>query len=82
MDTYNIDEAKSRFSELVDRVEAGDTVEIMRCGKLVARLSPAERSNSAEPAKKKFDIKALRALTDGLPMTREVVREMRDAARY
>ena len=39
MDGINIAEAKAHFSELVERAEAGETVDITRRGKLVARLS-------------------------------------------
>jgi prevent-host-death family protein len=70
-------DAKARLSELVDRVEAGETVEITRRGKPAARLVPTERKL------KKIDVKALKALTDGQPMQKSgIVREMRDSARY
>lgn len=41
----NIHEAKTRLSQLIERVEAGDEVVIARAGKPVARLvrMPAER---------------------------------------
>jgi prevent-host-death family protein len=35
-------EAKNRLSELVDRVLAGEVIEITRHGKVVARLAPPE----------------------------------------
>jgi prevent-host-death family protein len=34
-------EAKARFSELLDRAEAGEEITIRRQGKVVARLAPA-----------------------------------------
>jgi prevent-host-death family protein len=34
-------EAKARFSELLDRAEAGEEITIRRHGKVVARLAPA-----------------------------------------
>jgi prevent-host-death family protein len=40
MSTVNIHEAKSRLSELLRRVEAGEEVVIARAGKPVARLLP------------------------------------------
>ena len=39
MVTVNLAQAKARLSELLDRVEAGDTVVITRHGKSVARLT-------------------------------------------
>lgn len=80
MDGINIAEAKAHFSELVDRAEAGETVEIMRRGKPVARLVPPE------PKKKRFDAAELAAFTAGMTPQKqsagEFVREMRDSDRY
>ena len=39
----NMHEAKTNLSQLVARAEAGETVEIMRAGKVVATLSPRAR---------------------------------------
>ena len=76
----NIAEAKAHFSELVARAEAGETVDITRRGKLVARLVPPERKMQ------KIDVAALKALTDRMPMLDmgpgEFVRQMRDSDRY
>jgi prevent-host-death family protein len=80
MDAVSLSEAKAHLSALVDRVEAGETVDIMRRGKLAARLVPAEMP------KNKVDVAALRALTDSMPMqpipAGEFIREMRDSDRY
>lgn len=80
MDAYNLAEAKANLSDLVARAEAGETVEIMRRGKPVARLTPI-----VEP-KKALDINMLRALTEGMTMQTQsagdFVREMRDTDRY
>lgn len=80
MDGVNIAEAKAHLSELVERAEAGETVEIMRRGKPVARLVPIERKL------RKIDVAALKALTDRMPMhdvgAGEFIREMRDSDRY
>lgn len=77
MDSYSIADAKARLSELVDRVDAGETVEITRRGKLVARLEPPQRK------RKPFDFKGLKALTDSMPKSEQnavdIVREMRDS---
>jgi prevent-host-death family protein len=76
----NLADAKARLSELVDLAEAGETVEIMRRGKPVARLTPAEAP------KKKVDVEALRALLTRIPRqdqpAAEFIREMRESDRY
>ena len=41
MNTVSLAEAKAHLSELVDRVQAGDTIAITRYGKTVARLIAA-----------------------------------------
>jgi hypothetical protein len=75
----NLAEAKARLSELVDRVEAGDSIEILRRGKAVARLTAP-----ATP-RKRVDAALLRSLTDSLPPATEsaadLVRAMRDGDR-
>ncbi len=80
MDTVNLADAKAHLSELVDRAEAGDTVNILRRGKAVARLAPV-----TEP-RKAIDLAALRRLTDAMPLQKqeagEFVRGMRDGDRY
>ena len=40
MKTYNVHEAKTHFSRLLEEVEAGEDVVIARAGKPVARLTP------------------------------------------
>jgi len=80
MSAINLADAKARLSELVDRVEAGETVDILRRGKLVARLTPPERP------RKPIDLARLKAVTDQMPMQSEsagdFVRRMRDEDRY
>ena len=76
MKRVNLAEAKAHLSELIDRVEAGDSIEITRRGKPVARLT------AITPPRKPIDIKALRALTDSMPYSEQsaadLVRAMRD----
>ncbi len=43
MVTVNVHEAKSRLSELLEKVEQGEEVVIARAGKPVARLQPYEK---------------------------------------
>jgi len=80
MDGVSIAEAKAHLSELVDRAEAGETMEITRRGKPAARLSPPE------VPKRPIDLTKLRALTATLPWqsqsAAEFIREMRDSERY
>lgn len=80
MDSISLAEAKARLSELVDRVAAGDTIDITRRGKPVARLTGA-----AEP-RKPIDVALLRSLTAAMPRraesAAELVRSMRDDDRY
>lgn len=44
VETVNIHNAKTHFSRLVERVEAGEEVVIARAGRPVARLVPLRRS--------------------------------------
>ena len=80
MDAISLADAKARLSELVDRVEAGDSIKITRRGKAVARLSPATRP------RKRIDAALLQALTATMPLQTEsaadLVRSMRDGDRY
>ncbi len=80
MPTINLADAKSHLSALVDRVEAGESVDITRRGKPVARLAAIPH------ARKPVDVGRLRALTDSLPAQAEsaadLVRAMRDSDRY
>lgn len=80
MKHVNLADAKARLSELVDLAEAGETVEILRRGKPVARLTPVERP------KKPVDVEMLRALTSKfrrqVQPAGEFIRQMRDSDRY
>jgi prevent-host-death family protein len=80
MDTINLADAKAHLSELVDRVEAGDSIDITRRGKSVARLTAVARPRKA------IDATLLRSLTAGMPphsqTAADLVRSMRDGDRY
>ena len=80
METINLADAKAHLSELVDRVEAGDSINITRRGKPVARLSAV-----AQP-RRRIDVARLRSLTAMMPLqienAAELVRSMRDGDRY
>jgi prevent-host-death family protein len=76
----NLADAKAHLSELVDRVEAGDSIDITRRGKRVARLT------AVSSPRRPIDRSLLEALTAGMPRQTEgaadLVRSMRDSDRY
>ena len=80
MDGLNLPNAKAHLSELVDRAEAGETVEILRRDRPAARLSPLEAT------RKPIDADALARLTSRLSRQNrgaaKDVRATRDGDRY
>lgn len=80
MHTVKLADAKAHLSELVDRVEEGQTIAITRRGRLVAQLTGVTRP------RKPVDATMLQALTAKLPPEElpaaELVRSMRDGDRY
>lgn len=80
MHSVDLVDAKAHLSELVDRVEAGDTIDITRRGKPVARLTAVARP------RKPIDAGLLRSLTTTMPSevqgAADLVRSMRDGDRY
>ena len=58
MRSASVAEVKSRLSELLQCVEAGETISITRRGKPVARLV------AEQPARKRVDLAALRAFAE------------------
>ena len=80
MNAVNLADAKAHLSELIDRVEAGESVDITRRGKPVARLTAVARP------RRRVDAALLRSLTATLPPEAEdaadLVRSMRDGDRY
>ena len=80
MDAINLADAKAHLSELVDRVEAGDSIDITRRGKPVARLTAISRP------RKPIDVALLRSLTAIMPpqpqSAADLMRSMRDGDRY
>ena len=76
MERINLADAKARLSEIVDRVEAGESIEITRRGKPAARLVPPL------PEKQPVDVDALRVAAKKLPYQHEtgaeIIRRMRD----
>jgi prevent-host-death family protein len=80
MDAINLADAKAHLSELVDRVEAGDSIDITRRGKAVARLTAISRP------RKPIDVALLQSLTATMPpqpqSAADLMRSMRDGDRY
>ena len=80
METVNLADAKAHLSELIDRVEAGDSIDITRRGKPVARLTAVARP------RKRIDAALLQSLTAIMPTqgkaAADLVRSMRDGDRY
>ena len=79
MDTISLADAKARLSELIDRVEAGNSIDITRRGKAVARLTTVSTS------RKPINAALLQQLTSTMPSqppAAELVRSMRDGDRY
>jgi prevent-host-death family protein len=59
-------EAKTHFSELLERVEGGEEVTITRHGAPVARLVPVRRK--ATPDQRRAAIEGMRRLAKGLSL--------------
>jgi prevent-host-death family protein len=80
MNTISLTDAKAHLSELIDRVEAGDTIVIVRRGKPVAQLTAVARP------RKRVDAALLQAVTETMrPQPQDaasLVRSMRDGDRY
>jgi prevent-host-death family protein len=79
MDAINLADAKAHLSELVDRVEAGDTIDITRRGRPVARLTTVVKP------RRPVDLAVLQTLTASMSRAGDaaaLVRSMRDDDRY
>ncbi len=80
MEEVTVAEAKAHLSELIERAERGQPVQITRRGKLVARITGVERRV------KPIDLNELRALTASQPAqpepARSWLRSVRDEERY
>ena len=80
MTSVNIADAKARLSELVELASTGERVIITKRGKPVLELS------RPQVLPRRIDLAQLRAHTQGMPRQKqgagEMLRELRDAARY
>ena len=76
MATVNLAEAKAHLSNILDRVEAGETFVITRHGRPVARVSAAESVKKPIPFE---ELAAFRATMPTLPeSSAEILRALRD----
>ena len=85
MDRINLDETQESLSDVIARVEGGETIVVTRGGDVVARIEPA--SGTAEPKTlKPIDFERLRRVRESLPYQEEsagdFMRRLRDDARY
>lgn len=80
MTSISLAQAKAKLSELVERAASGETVEITKRGKPVARIVGVEKTL------KPIDIDALKKVAESMPYQEEsagdFVRRMRDEDRY
>lgn len=91
MITVGAFEAKTKFSELLDRVERGEEIVVTRHGKTVARIVPdgpldaeAERKvREAKAAEIKAEFARAREMlrSEGVSLTRDEIIELRDLGR-
>jgi prevent-host-death family protein len=70
-------EVKNKFSELIDRVEAGEIIGVTRHGKQVALLTPV---NQEQPSAKQA-IARLRELRAGTRLKGLSIKQLRDEGR-
>lgn len=79
MTDINLADAKARFSELVEKVTAGESFRIIRRGKAVAILSS---SHERQPV----DVELMRKISEKVPFqdqsAGDFIRAMRDEDRY
>jgi prevent-host-death family protein len=77
MKTVGTFEAKTRLSELLEAVEAGETIVITKRGKVVAHLTPPFAAQSGEDPV----VQALRKFQRSVKPGKETVRELIDLGR-
>lgn len=75
MKTVTFTEFRKNASEVLDLVEEGETIRILRHGKAIARIVPAEL-REAKPAWKR---RGLRLIARGASLSRAVLEERRSS---
>ena len=82
MHTISLSEFRANASAMIDRVERGETVRILRHGKPVAELVPAKSSAPEKLPSWKRPIKPLEyQRADGKTLAQLIIEE-RESARY
>ena len=76
MKTVTFTEFRKNASGVLDLVEKGESIRVLRHGKAVARIIPAEQ-REAQPAWKR---PGLRLVTPGASLTRAVLEERRSSS--
>lgn len=80
MRTVSLANAKAHLSELIAKVEGGETIVITKRGKVAVKLVAAEAPRRA------LDVERLRKHLESMPMQEEsagdFIRKMRDDERY
>jgi prevent-host-death family protein len=72
--TVSADAAKTRFSQLLEKVEAGEEIIITKLGAPVARLVPA--SNQPSSHERAAAIQRIRTLASGLSLGGQKVKDL------
>lgn len=84
MKHVTVQEARAQLEALLEAAQAGETIEIVRDGEVIAKLTPGPIEVPA--ASRPFDIEALREhqrkLTGPVERTEDALREWKDEARY
>lgn len=75
MKTVTFTEFRKNASDVLDLVEEGETIRILRHGKAIAKIVPAE-SREAKPAWKR---RGLRLIAKGASLSRAVLEERRSS---
>lgn len=75
MKTVTFTEFRKNASDVLDLVEEGETVRILRHGKAIAKIVPAQ-SREAKPAWKR---RGLRLIAKGASLSRAVLEERRSS---
>ena len=83
MASYGVAEAKNNFTQLLDRVEAGESITITRHGKPVAELKAAARERPVSSIEERgAAMDRLRAVAESQPRIDisdvDLIRQMRD----
>ena len=78
---YDAADAEARFDELLDQIERGRTVRIMRHGRPIARLVPETEIRRAEVAEAIERLKALREQVGKAPLD-EVLASIHEGHKY